>query len=144
VNTISAAQTYVIGERFGRTLKLIRDALEKQELSITGELDLTETFARDSGMHPEPSKLLLVDCPLLLFEALALDRAAGVFFPLHVLVSANGDRTQVVCFEPAALLEVRLPVGAAHPLEELRDRIGMALESLLPRSKSHRDQVHEL
>jgi uncharacterized protein (DUF302 family) len=145
LNTISAAQTYVIEERFGRALKLIRDALEKQELSVVGALDLTDGFAWDSGMHVEPSKLLLVDCPLLLFEALALDRAAGVFFPLHVLVSADGDRTQVVCVEPATLLEVRVPVGAAHPLEELHSRIGMALESLLPRFKSHRDQqVQEL
>ena len=139
MNAISAAQTYVIEERSGRALKLIRDALEEQELGVTGELDLTESFVRDSGMHAEPSKLLLVDCPLLLFEALALDRAAGVFFPLHVLVSADGDRTRVVCVEPASFFEVRLPVGTAHPLEELRHRIGMALESLLPRSKSHRD-----
>ena len=140
MNTVSAGQTYVIEARFDRALKLIRNALEKRELSIAGEIDLTESFAKDSGKESDPSKLLLVDCPILLFEALVLDRAAAVFFPLHVLVSADGEWTQVVCVEPAALFEVRLPVGAAHPLEELRNRVGMALESLLPRSELHCDQ----
>jgi uncharacterized protein (DUF302 family) len=137
VNTVSAGQTYVIEERFDRALKLIRNALEKRELSVAGEFDVSESFAADSGKELNPSKLLLVDCPLLLFEALALDRAAGVFLPLHVLVSADGHQTQAVCVEPAALFEVRLPVGAAKPLEKLRSRVAMALESVAAQSESH-------
>jgi uncharacterized protein (DUF302 family) len=138
VNTVSAGQTYVIEERFDRAVKMIRNALEKRELSVAGEFNVTESLSRDYGKHGEPSKLLLVDSPLLLFEALALDRAAGVFFPLHVLVSADGDRTQAVCMEPATLFEVRLPPGAAQPLETLRNRVATALESLVPQSESHR------
>ena len=130
VNTLSGTQTYVIEARFDRALKLIRNALEKGELSIAEEIDLTEGFAKD-WKENEPSKLLMVECPILEFEALVLDRAAAVFFPLHVLVSADHERTQVVCFEPATFFEVRLPVGAAHPLEELRHRVEVALESLL-------------
>jgi uncharacterized protein (DUF302 family) len=137
VNTVSAGQTYVIGERLDRALKLIRNALQKRELSVTGEFNVTASFARDHGKELEPSKLLLVDCPLLLFEALALDRAAGVFFPLHVLVSAGGDRTHAVCVEPATLFDVRLPVGAAQPLEKLMNRVAMALESVVSESESH-------
>lgn len=127
----------MIEERFGKALKLIRNAFEERELSIAGEIDLTESFAKDSGKESDPSTLLLVDCPLLVFEAVALDRAAAVFFPLHVLVSADGERTQVVCVEPATLFEFRLPVGAAQPLEKLLNRVAMAMDSLVSPSEWH-------
>jgi uncharacterized protein (DUF302 family) len=138
VNTLSAGQTYVIEERFDKAVKLVRSALETQELSVAGEFDVTDSVAPDSGTKPVPSRLLLVDSPLLLFEALALDRAAGVFFPAHVLVSAHGDHTEVMCVEPASLSEVRLPVGSSQPLAALRNRIAMALESVGSQSESRR------
>lgn len=137
MNTVSAGQTYVIEERFDRAVKLVRSALERQELTVAGEFDVTESVAPDSGKKPVSSRLLLVDSPLLLFEALALDRAAGVFFPLHVLVSADGDRTKAVCIEPASLFEVRLPPGSSQPLADLRNRIAMALASIVSESESH-------
>ncbi len=137
MNTPWAEQTYVIEERFDKALKLIRNALRARELSVPGEFNVMCTIAPDSGKKPVPSKLLLVDSPLLLFEALALDRAAGVFFPFHILISANGDQTQVVCVEPASLFEVRLPTGSSQPLAALRNRIARALESVVSRSEPH-------
>lgn len=130
MNTVSAIQCYVIGMRFEPALKRIRQALAKRQLSIAGEYDIAGNLAQDTGEKPTPARLLLVDSPLLLFEALALDRAAGVFIPLHVLVSAGGDRTQVTCIEPAAAFEVRLPPGSAQPLEELRNCLASTLQSL--------------
>ncbi len=138
MNTFSSGKTYVIEEGFDRALKLVRNALETQELSIAGEFDVTDSASPNSGTRLGPSRLLLVDSPLLLFEALALDRAAGVFFPLHVLVSAHGDQTQVVCIEPASLVDGRLPVGSSQPLSNLRNRIARALESVVSQSESHR------
>lgn len=140
MNTRSAEQTYVIEERFDKAVKLIRNALQTQELCVAGEFDVTDAVASDSGKKPVPSKLLLVDSPLLLFEALALDRAAGVLLPLHIFITADGDRTQVVCVEPASLFEVRLPTGSSQPLAALRNRIAMALESVVSRSESHHRQ----
>jgi uncharacterized protein (DUF302 family) len=145
MNTLPAARTYVIEEPFDRALKLVRHALEIQELSIAGEFDVTKDIVTDDSFERlEPSRLLLVDSPLLLFEALALDRAAGVFVPVHVLVSADGDSTQVVCVEPASLFEARLPVGASQPLADLRRRVTMALESLVPQSVPHRSRRDHL
>ena len=130
METLSAAETHTIAQPFDRALKLIRTALVDQELDITAEFDVTNRFAAGSGTNRGPSRLLLVDSPLLLFEALALDRAAGVFVPLHVLVTADGGRTQAACMDPASLFDVRLPTGAAQPLERLRNRVNAALESL--------------
>ncbi len=136
MNAVLGGDVYVIEEPFERAMKRIRNALEKSELSIAREFDVTGSVARGSG---QPSRLLLVDSPLLLFQALALDRAAGVFFPLHVLVSANHDRTEAVCMEPAFVFEVRLPAGAAGPLEALRRRVNTALESVA----SHHGRAEE-
>src|SRR5215472_17691866 len=118
MNTASS-QTYVMAEEFDKVLKLVRRALAERELSITDELDTTESLHRDSGNKPKPSRLLLVDSPLLTFEAMALDRAAGALIPMHVLISSDGYQTHIIFVEPATLFARRLPVGAAGPLEQL-------------------------
>lgn len=141
VNTVSVIQSYSIDTRFDQALKLIRQALAKGQLSIAGEYDLAEYWAEDSGEEPTPARLLLVDSPLLLFEALALDRAAGVFLPLHLLVSADGDRTQVICIEPSSAFEVRLPPGSAQPLQELGNRVALTLESIKGRFQFDRKDI---
>ena len=130
-------QTYTIAQRFDKAVKLIRAALADSELCVVGEFDT-------SGTMGERSRILLVDCPLLVFEAQALDRAAGVFFPLHVLVWADGDRTQVSTANPAGIFDVRLPLGANVPMGRLQARITMALESVLLRSgANHHEQEGE-
>jgi hypothetical protein len=120
-------------EQFDRALKLVGQESVDCELSVTGEFDVTESLSRDSRRKPDRTRLLLVDCPLLLLEASALDRAAGVLIRLHVLVSADGERTQVVFIEASALFDRRVPVGAAGPLEELKARISTALEAAVTR-----------
>jgi len=66
-----------------------------------------------------------------------LDRAAAVFFPLHIFVSAAGSQTFVSLINPAGLVDARLPVGAASPIERLQARIVQALESASRRSESN-------
>ena len=130
VNTVPAVQSYRVDKRFEQTLRLVRHALAERQLSIAGEYDIAENLAQDSGRQAIAGKLLLVDSPVLLFECLALDRAAAVFVPVHVLISADGDQTQVVCLEPSSVFEFRLPPGAAQPLEELRNWVALTLESV--------------
>jgi uncharacterized protein (DUF302 family) len=144
MNTLAAGQTCIIAERFDKAVKLIRSALAEMELSVVGEFDATGTLGREAGRTAERARILLVDCPLLVFEALALDRAAGVFFPLHVLVRAGGDRTLVSAVNPAGLFHVRLPLGAADPMERLQARVALAFESILLRTAAnHQGQAGE-
>lgn len=137
MDALATGQTFTIPERFGKAVKLIRGALAQTDLSVVGEFDTTGAFGEEPGKKVEQSRVLLVDCPLLVFEAQALDRAAGVFFPLHVLVWADGDRTQVSTASSGALFDVRLPLGAAGPMERLQARVTMALESVLFRAGSN-------
>lgn len=130
MDTASFLNSYILEERFPKALKLIRTALGSMEVAVVGELDITEK------PHPGASSLsrstiLLVDCPLLDLEALALDRAAAVFLPLHVLVSAAGEQTKVSVVNPTGIFNARFPAGSVGPLDRLVSRVGMALESLV-------------
>ena len=144
MNALGAGQTYMLSERYDKAVKLIRRALDEEELSVVGEFDTTRTFRAEPGKKSEQSRILLVDCPLLVFEAQALDPAAGVFFPLHVLVRADGDRTQVSTLSSGGFFDVRLPSGAAGPIERLQARVNSALESVVFRADpNHRKERGE-
>jgi len=137
MNTLAAGQTYMIAERFDKVLKLVRTALLETDLSVVSEFDTTGTFGRGPGKKAERSRILLVECPLLAFEAQALDRSAGVFLPLHVLVWADGHRTQVSTADPTGLLDGRLPLSVVNPMGRLQARVTMALESVLLRTDAN-------
>jgi len=131
MNAVAAGHTYVIEERFDKALKLVRAALTAGDLEIVGEMDMPTNWPGQSRQRPPRCKVLLVDCPFLLFEGLALDRAAGVYFPLHVLLASDGSLTHVSTVKPSGVFDTRLPAGAAGPLDRLEARAAQALESLL-------------
>lgn len=117
-----ALRSYVVDRRIGDVWEPLRHALADLELEVIG-----------SVTTPERSRVLLVDCPLLDFEALALDRASAVFFPVHILVSPDGNRTRVSVVDPAGLFSARFPVGMAEPMERLLARVSLAVELLQER-----------
>jgi uncharacterized protein (DUF302 family) len=128
MNLADIAHTGTIAAPFETGLKLVRDALLRAGLSISGELDVPGSLGRDSVSFPTQSRLLYVDSPLWLLEALALDRAAAVFLPLHVLVAEHGPETRVYWNKPAEVFIGRLPIGAALPLDEIQERVAQALK----------------
>ena len=130
MNAVAAGHTYAIEERFDKALKLVRAALTGGDLEIVGEVDMPAGWPGESRKRPARCRVLLVDCPLLVFEGLALDRAAGVYFPLHVLLASDGVRTHVSTVKPSGFFDARLPAGAAGPLERLEARVARALESV--------------
>lgn len=133
MNTLLAFETYLVQERYDRALKLIRGELHATDLDIVGEFDLAE-IAGDRHRPKRPQcRVLLVDNPLLVFEALALDRAAAVFFPLHILVFEVEGQTQATVVNPARLLDARFPAGAADPMDRLVARAELALQSAAER-----------
>ena len=85
MNEVAAEQTYMLAERFDKALKTIRSAVAGMDLEVAGEIDVADLLLHHPGTAAR-SRILLVDCPVLMFEALALDRAAAVFFPLHIFV----------------------------------------------------------
>ena len=109
----------------GKVLKAVRGAFAEAGIEIVREVELSAEFRNQPGRR---CVLLLLDCPLLLFESLALDRAAGVFLPLHVVVIGTSERTRIHWAHPAHASGVRLPPTARQALESLYTRISHVLE----------------
>jgi uncharacterized protein (DUF302 family) len=125
---VTAFDTYVVEDRFDRAIKVIRNELFGAHLDVVGELDIEDVLGPNKSNRP-PCMILLVDNPLRVFEALALDRAAAVFLPLHVMVVGISDgRTQVSILDPTRLFDGRFPPGAAGPIGRLVARAELALQ----------------
>jgi len=127
----AAGHTFVVAKRFDQALKSVRAALLAGNLEIVAEMDMPAAWPGESYDRPARCKLLLVDCPLLVFEALALDRSAGVYFPLHVLLASDGQRTHVSTVNPSGVFPARVPAGAAEPIERLEALAAQAIERLV-------------
>ena len=77
MNAVAAGHTYAIEERFDKALKLVRAALTAGDLEIVGEMDMPANWPGESRKRPPRCRVLLVDCPLLLFEGLAWTEPPG-------------------------------------------------------------------
>jgi len=124
-------QRYVVPERLDKALRSIRRSLRDMELDIIDEFEFSGNTGGPLAQKRGDFRLLLVGCTVLEFEAVALERAAAVFFPLHVLVCGEEDQTRVSVANPAFLFDGRLPAGANEPIEKLVGRVNLALDALL-------------
>ena len=115
------ALTRTVPETFEKALPLIRRRLFDRGLTVT-EFDVSR--------EPSSCAVLLVDSPELLFEAIALDRAAAVFLPLHIVVSGGGETSYVHWVNPISGFGLRPPAPARAALEELYARVTAALAEL--------------
>jgi len=123
-----AARTYRIPEPFERALKSVREAIGKDRLTITTELDVSRRIQREWGIGMGPCRILCVDCPQLLLEAMAMDVGAGVLLPLHVVVAGRGPLTLVHIIRPAGTNGSGGPADTV--VNKLRARLSRALEKV--------------
>ncbi len=121
---------YVLADHYETALKLVREALAKEGLEIPLELDVSRRIRRELGIDLAPCRVLFVDCPYLLLEAMTLDAAAAVFLPLRVVVSAHRSQTFVHLLSPASSRDAGLPVGLKLPISRLHARLSHVLERM--------------
>jgi uncharacterized protein (DUF302 family) len=133
MNSEPAVTAYLIPEPFQRALSMVRDVLNRGELSIASELDVSARIKRELNIGFGPCRILLVDSPCLLLQACTLDRAAVALLPLHVVLYGRGPQTVVHWMSPAALGGVRLPTGAAAPLLKLQGLVARSIERVAMR-----------
>ena len=129
VATIAEGQRYVLPVRFQKALRLLRTALAEVEVEVIQDLDAAMVLGAPLAASPH-ARILLVDSPILLLEAIALDRASAVFLPLHILVAEDGQETAISVGNACSAHNVRLPAGASGPISRLHGRIALALEGL--------------
>jgi hypothetical protein len=112
---------------------MVREALSRTDLQVVTELDISGRIKRELNIGFGPCRVLLVDSPCLLMEAATLDRSAMVLLPLHIVLYGRGPQTRVHWMSPAALAGVRLPAGAAAPLNKLQALVARTLERVAMR-----------
>jgi uncharacterized protein (DUF302 family) len=127
--------TYRLPEPFERAVKLLREALARDELRTPMELDVSGRISRELGIGLAPCRLLGVDCPLILLEAITLDGAAAVLLPMHILVYGRGTQTIVHVFRPASPAGPDIPVETAIPVIKLQTRIARVMEKIAMREE---------
>lgn len=120
----------MVPENFVKSIPLIRRLLADAGLSIVGEFDVSAEPYLQLAAAGRSCVVLLVDTPALLFESIALDRAAAVFLPVHVVISGGRDTTYVHWANPMMSSGLRPPTPAKIPLENLCARVTQALSGL--------------
>jgi uncharacterized protein (DUF302 family) len=126
--------TYVMNVAFDVAIKRIRGALALRQLSIAVELNASRRLNRALGLELSPCQILFIDSPLLLLEAMAIDRCSAVFIPLHLVVSDAGERTIVHLFNPDYLRTDDAPLGIRVSVKRLQRQILDILEEIAERS----------
>ena len=122
--------TLVLHQPLNEALKMIRRALADGGLQIAADLDMASRIRKSLRIDLPSCRVLCVDCPVALLEALALDRSAAVLLPLHLVVAGQDGLTLVHLLNPAAALYSGLPVTGRAAVSKLQARVARAVESV--------------
>ena len=122
--------TLIMQKPLNEALKLLRVALAGEGLEIAAELDISGRIRKSLRVNIPPCRVVCVDCPVALLEALAFDRSAAVLLPLHLVVAGQDDLTLIHLLNPAASLYSGLPVTARAAVSKLQARVALAVESI--------------
>ena len=129
----AAAITYMVPEPFEQAVESVKRAVLGGGLSIPAEMDVSSRIRRELGIAVRACRLIYVDCPVLLMEALAQHTAAALFFPLHVVVAGQELQTQVHVLSSLKNRQLGLPPGICVPVDRLQARLCQALEAIAGR-----------
>ena len=129
----SGTVTFVVSAPFEKALGLIVQALNEKELGIAAELDISGRINQELGIDLIPCRVLCVDHPQLLRQAIAFDASAATLLPLHVVVSGTCSRTLVHLLSQTSIYGTGLAPGAKAAVSKLQVRISRALETIAVR-----------
>ena len=133
--TNHTVMTYRIPEPFERALKSVREAVTRRGLSVPFELDISRRINRELGIALAPCRVLYVDHPLLLVQAMALDGSAAGWLPQQVVVSGRGPQTLVQVVQPAGSRSNGSEQES--PVEKVRSRLSRALQAVAMRESDY-------
>lgn len=133
VTQSAALETYVTDRPFDAALGSVRKALCGHGLCVSSEIDVTRRLRHDLGVGIYPCHTLLVDDPALLLEAIVFHRGAAQFFPQPVTVAASERGVCIYVRSLGASPASGLPASIRGPLQQLHQRIRLALDEVAAR-----------
>jgi len=114
-------------------VKSVREVLAKEHLRVPLELDVTAGIRKELGVGLAPCRVLFVDCPVLLLEAVTLDSSVAAILPLHVALAGYGPQTRVHLISSSGAFNVNLPPATFTAVGRLQARVVRALEKIASR-----------
>ncbi len=132
----AATTAFVFHSPFDSALPQIRRAIRNDQLSIAAEIDAAQRVKRALQIYVPPCRVLLIDNPAIMLETTAIDRASGIFIPLHLVVSGAGDRTLVNMLNLEHIRHSDLPIGVRAPVLDLQRQILRSLGRIAERARN--------
>jgi uncharacterized protein (DUF302 family) len=132
----ATATAFVVDSPFNSALPRIRRAIRADQLSIAAEIDAAQRVKRALEIFVPPCRVLLIDNPAFMLETTAIDRASGIFIPLHLVVSGAGNRTLVHMLNLEHIRHSDLPIGIRAPVLDLQRQILRSLARIGERARN--------
>lgn len=114
----------------GKAAKQIRRALDAEGIAVAGEMDLAARLNRGLRVGFPVCRVICVDYPTVLLEALAFDRSAAVLVPIHLVITEHAVGSAVHMLSPSAALYDALPVTARPAVSRLLGAVVKSLDSI--------------
>ena len=131
---MSYTNAVVVPLPYAEAVERTRAALAEQGFGILTEIDVRATFEKKLGAEAAEGVgdyVILGACnPDLAHRALEVDRGIGTLLPCNVVVTADGDRTQVRIFDPMLMAQVTGREEIAPIAAEAERRLTDALAAL--------------
>ena len=114
--------TFAVQQPYLSALQSIRRELRRSCLHVAAEVDVAGRIRRELGAGVAPCRIIYVDDPVLLLEAVVFNRGASLGIPQPVIVSGTGNKAQVMVRSMEAMGN-GVPASAHEPLRQLHARI---------------------
>ena len=99
-------RTLTIDLPYPQAVEQVREALAGQGFGVLTEIDVQATLRDKRGIEMEPYVILGACNPDLAHRALEIDRGIGTLLPCNVVITAQGERSQVRIFDPLLMVQV--------------------------------------
>jgi uncharacterized protein (DUF302 family) len=127
---MSYERTVTVDLPYAEAVEQVRGALSEQGFGVLTEIDVQATLRDKRGIEMEPYVILGACNPDLAHRALEVDRGIGTLLPCNVVVTADGDRSQVRMFDPLLMAQVTGREDVAPIAAEAEQRLTAALAAL--------------
>jgi uncharacterized protein (DUF302 family) len=127
---MSYERTVTVDLPYGEAVERVREALAEQGFGVLTEIDVQATLRDKRGIEMEPYVILGACNPDLAHRALEVDRGIGTLLPCNVVVTAQGERSQVRIFEPQLMVQVTGREQIAPIAAEADQRLTAVLAAL--------------
>ena len=129
----AATAAFILDKPFEVGLARIRQAIRAEQFCIAAEIDAAQRVKRALQIYVPECRVLLIDSPLFMLETTAIDRASGIFIPLHLVISGSGNRTLMQMLDLEHIRNSDLPIGIRAPVLDLQRQLFRVLGKIAHR-----------